>query len=234
MWMAIPRMSPVLRGLLPLPLPRSNFCFLSSSTAWYLRSALFPLSPPLLCPHQFIEHVPQWTLSPQLSEHFLSYKPLLFISWSQKSPQRRPQDPQRNSQKLRTGSSLKRWWIGFHPLDQGPILSTSLCPDLPRQQEEQTSSVGAEVRTWLPESSPAASSSSSGLEYHLPGLPMGVSCCSGPSPSPCLGLPHSTVPTLRQSRNTVSLALYLQGLEQRLAHSQCRENYLLNEWVNPP
>lgn len=186
MWMAIPRMSPVLRGLLPPPLPRSNFCFLSSSTAWYLRSALFPLSPPLLCPHQFTEHVPQWTLSSQLSEHFLSYKPLLFISWSQKSPQRRPQDPQRNSQKLRTGSSLKRWWIGFHPLDQGPILSTSLCPDLPRQQEEQTSSVGAEVRTWLPESSPAASSSSSGLDITSLGCPWGWAAAPVPLHPPAL------------------------------------------------
>lgn len=85
----------------------------------------------------------------QLSKHFLSYKPLLFISWSQKNPQCRPQDPQRNSQKLRTGSSLKRWWIRFHPLDQGPILITSLCPDLPRQQEEQTSSGGGGQRWGL-------------------------------------------------------------------------------------
>ena len=55
---------------------------------------------------------------------------------------------------------------------QGPILGTSCCPGLPWQQEEQTSSVGAQVSTWLPDSSPAASSLCSGFQYHLPWLPI--------------------------------------------------------------
>lgn len=172
MWTCIQGCLLIIRG--PLPPPRSPFQIsgfsLSSSTAWYRISppppADIPFSVPINSPN--MDHSKCFPLP--LSKHFLSDKSLPFISWTKKSPQCRSQDPQEIHKRLGQ-VFLRRDEPDFIFWMQGPILSTSLCPGLPQRQDERTSRVGAEVRTWPHESPPAGSSLSSGASITSLGCP---------------------------------------------------------------
>lgn len=118
----------------------------------------------LLCPHQFTEHGPQQMLSPSAQQTFPLWQVTAIYFLDQEEPTVQAPGSTRNSQKVRTGISPKRW-IRFHPLDARTHSKYLLVPWSPSKAGREDKPCGGRGED------------SSGFlivlqcKHHLPGLP---------------------------------------------------------------